>query len=167
MMLDKANARRGQIAMEFILIVGLVMVIVIAAAPVLQKQNELNKALAAARDGAVFAASMRGMGYEGEGVTEAPGGVVKIERLELVDKSGELTAEEKKMVQTWYQIRFQVSMQDYMKESGTCTQTTIGGTIKNQALRYINYAFSGTWPSGIVSKVYTDRFKFTTACDFV
>jgi hypothetical protein len=158
---------KAQTSLELVFVVGFFLVIAIIIFPFITKQNELNKAVAAARDGAVFAASMRGMGYKGKDVTEAPEGIVKIERLKLVDKSGELTAEEKRMVQTWYQIRFQVSMQDYMKENSTCTQTTIGSTIKNQALRYINYTFSGTWPSGIVSVVYTDRFKFTAACDFV
>jgi type II secretory pathway pseudopilin PulG len=153
------SGRDSQIAIEFILIVGIVLLIVVAVTPTIIKQQELNKAVSAARDGATFGASMRGMGFHGD-VNEAPEGIVKIEKLLLEEQPPEDG-------KTWYQIRFQVSMPEYMKESSTCTQTTVGSTITNQALRYINYTFTGTWQSGTVSKVYTDRFKFTAACDFV
>lgn len=164
--MPKANACRGQVAMEFILIVGLVILIVVAAAPVLQKQNELNKAIAAARDGATFAAGMRGMGYEGKDVTEMPEGVVKIEGLYLVDKTDDLSDEEKGRVQRWYQIRFNVSAPDYMKGNTACSGSSIGMTIRKRSISYINYAFYGNWTPEDELKVFTPRFKFTTACDF-
>ncbi|MDI6654881.1 MAG: hypothetical protein QME59_03235 [Candidatus Hydrothermarchaeota archaeon] len=135
--------------------------------PYALKQNELNKALAAARDGATYGASLRGMGFRGENVKEIPQGVVKIEEIKLVEMSDKLTEEEKTRVGAWYQIRFQVSIPDYMKDKATCSGSSIGMTIRKRSISYINYAFYGDWTPEDELKVYTDRFKFTTACDFV
>ncbi len=150
---------KGQVALEFVILAGLMLVIAVIVFPYVTRQNELNKAMAAARDGAVFGASMRAVGFRGEGVKEISEGVVKIESLELENQGqvGDLQ---------WYRIRFNVSAPGYMQENSTCTQSSIGGTITNQSRRYIYHAFSGNWPSTLASSVNTTSFSFTTACDF-
>ncbi|MFQ5816082.1 MAG: class III signal peptide-containing protein, partial [Candidatus Hydrothermarchaeaceae archaeon] len=146
---------KAQISLEFVLIVGAFLVIAITVFPVITKQNELNKALTAARDGATFGAGMRGMGFRGEDVDELPGGVVKIDRLELElqGKEGELD---------WYRIRIYLKVPEYMKDDPTCTSSSMGSTVTNQALIYINHVFNGEWPStGVVSRVNTTHYSFT------
>lgn len=152
--------QKAQVSIEYILIVGLLLSMILIVFPYALKENELNKALAAARDGAVYGASLRGMGFRGSGVSEMPGGVVKIERIEPEYQGKEGNYE-------WYRIRFYVSMPDYMKDVQICSSSSIGMTIRKRSISYINYAFYGDWTPEDELKVYTDRFKFTTACTFV
>ncbi len=151
------SGRDSQIAIEFIIIVGIVLLIVVAVTPSIMKQQELNKALSAARDGAAFGAGMRGLGFEGAGVNEVPEGIVKIEKIELVTGGIESGLQK-------YTIRFYVSAPEYIKTNPSCTFTTVGATITNQALRYVKYAFTGAWPGSTVSRVNTSYYTFTAGC---
>jgi type II secretory pathway pseudopilin PulG len=154
------SGRDSQIAVEFILIVGIVLLIVVAVTPTIMKQQELNKALSAARDGAAFGSSMRGMGFAGEGVNELPEGIVKIERIALEEQPPEDG-------KTWYRIRFYISAPNYMKDNSVCSSSSIGMTVRKRSVSYINYAFYGSWTPDDELKVNTTNFKFTTACDFI
>ncbi|MEE8167987.1 MAG: hypothetical protein V3T58_03835 [Candidatus Hydrothermarchaeales archaeon] len=152
---------KAQIALEFVVIVGLFVAMALSVFPYITRQNELNKALAAARDGATFGASMRGIGFRGGDMNETPEGVVRIDRLELesAGKEGNLDS---------YLIRLYLEVPEYMKDSPTCTSSSVGNTVRNQALKSIYYAFNGEWPStDTVSRVNTTNYSFNSTCDYV
>ncbi len=153
------NSDRGQVSLEFVLLVGLAVIVSIMVFPFITKQNELNKALAAARDGAVFGASARGIGFAGQGVNVIPEGTIRIDELRLAGqgKLGNLD---------WYKIEIRVRAPGYIKNN-TQHRTSAGGTIAGQSLRYIYYAFNGEWPSGIVSRVNTTSYSFTANTTFL
>jgi Flp pilus assembly pilin Flp len=73
-----SREERGQASIEFILVVGAILVMVVAGIPIIQKNAEMNRGLTAARDGATKGAAMRGLGYAGDGVTPQPSGAIKI-----------------------------------------------------------------------------------------
>ncbi|WP_456475175.1 class III signal peptide-containing protein [Candidatus Pyrohabitans sp.] len=151
---------RGQISIEFIILVGAIMVMVIAVFPYILRSNELSKAHAAARDGATFAAGMRGLGYKGENVNELPSGVVKITGVEMIRVGNYSNLD-------WYRFNISISAPSYMIDDPTCTQSSLGSTITNQALQYVYYAFNGEWwDSGFISNVTTNRYRFTATCNF-
>lgn len=148
---------RAQISLEFVLIVGAFLVIAITVFPVITKQNELNKALAAARDGATFGAGMRGIGFTSGNPT--PEAVIKIDRLELLfqNKTGDLDE---------YQIKIYIIAPEYIKNN-SAYRASVAGTIRNQALSSIYYTFNGEWPpGGIVSRVNTTHYSFTAGNTF-
>ncbi len=150
---------KGQVSLEFVMLVGFAIIVSIIAFPFIAKQNELNKAVAAARDGAVFGASARGVGFGGEGVTTIPQGTIKIDELRLSyqSKLGNLD---------WYKIEIRVKTPDYIKNN-TQYSSSVDGTVTNQSLRYVYYAFNGEWPSGIVSRVNTTSYSFTANATFL
>lgn len=151
---------KGQIAIELVLITGAVMVMAIAVYPFILEQTELNKATAAARDGATFGAAMRGMGYSSGSGNEA--GAIKIHNLTMEPRSP--LGDRKR-----YRIRFYIQIPEYMKDSPSCATSSIGQTITTQARRSIYYNFNGEWPpSGdLVNPVNTSTYQFTTACNWV
>ena len=150
---------RGQISIEFIILIGAIMVMVVAVFPFITRANELSKAQAAARDGATFAAGMRGMGYMPGSDKEIPPGVVKITRVDMV-KVGNYSNLD------WYRFYISVHAPDYILDNTTYRQS-LCGTIANQALRYVYYAFNGRWPSqSTISYVNTARYHFTVSCTF-
>ncbi len=147
----------GQVSLEFVLLVGLAVIISIMVFPFITKQNELNKAVTAARDGAVFGASTRGLGFAGEGASAIPEGTIRIDELRLhyQSKLGDLD---------WYRIEIRVRAPDYIKNQ---YQASVDGTLRNQALRYIYYGFNGDWPPGLVSRVNTTHYSFTANTTFL
>jgi hypothetical protein len=127
----------GQVAIEFILVVGAILTMVVVAAPMILKNAEMNRGLSAARDGATKAAAMRGLGYAGQGVDMQPAGVVKINNLtysvvEIADAQDNVT------------ITISAKIPNSMDGSKICS------SIRTQAQRYIAYAFTGDWPAGAV-----------------
>ncbi len=148
---------KGQVSIEFVLVVGAVLTMVIVAIPLILKNAEMNKALSAARDGATMGAGMRGLGYSSSGGNEP--GVVKIINMtpEYQNKVGELD---------WYRLRFYLSVPSEMIDDPTCTQSSIGSTVTNQAMRYTHYAFNGEWLN-LVSRVNGSYYSFTASCVFV
>lgn len=147
---------RGQVSLEFIILVGAILVMVVAAFPYIARANELNKALAAARDGATFAAGMRGLGYRGENVAEIPPGVVKIKKIEMVNQGNYSNLQ-------WYRFEIHISAPSYITSNSTYRQS-LCGTVTNQAMRYVYYAFNGEWKD--YSRVNTTYYSFTAGCEF-
>jgi len=63
-MMDKMGLKSeniGQISIEFILLIGISFVLVLSLATVLNNENEMNIAMAAARDGAIEGANINGI----------------------------------------------------------------------------------------------------------
>jgi len=134
------------------------MVMVVAVFPFIMSANELSKAHAAARDGATFAAGMRGMGYRAADVNPVPEGVVKVLRVDMV-KVGNYSNLE------WYRFDILLSAPGYIADDASYA-SSLCATVRSQALRHVHYAFYGTWPAGAVSRVNTTRYTFTAGCDF-
>lgn len=152
---------RGQISIEFIILVGAIMVMVIAVFPYILRSNELSKAHAAARDGATFAAGMRGLGYKGGNVNELPSGVVKITGVEMIRVGNYSNLD-------WYRFSISISAPGYMIDDPTCTQSSIGMSTVRQAIKHVCYAFYGNWSGeGCTSlSVNTTYYRFTATCNF-
>jgi hypothetical protein len=131
------RGEKGQVSIELVIIIGVVLFIVFSIIPSILKQNELNRGLTAARDGATFGAGMRGLGYAGEGVDIAPEGVVKIDKIEHVINPGGGEGG-----------RDEVRVYIFVRGPAYLQNTTIIDTIETQARRYICYAFQGYWPTG-------------------
>jgi hypothetical protein len=149
----------GQVSIEFIILIGAIVVMVVAVFPYITRANELSKAHAAARDGATFAVGMRGMGYKPLNDKELPPGVVKITKVEMV-KVGNYNG------LVWYRFNISVYAPDYIADNSTYGQS-LCGTIINQALQYIYYAFNGRWSdNSILSRVNTSHYSFTATCTF-
>lgn len=146
--------QRAQVAIEYILIVGLLLSMILIVFPYALKENELNKALAAARDGAVYGASLRGVGFRGSGVSEMPQGIIKIQKIELIDTGS-------------YNGLKEYRLEIYIIAPAELQTSSISATIRNQALSYIYYAFNGNWPSGTVSRVNTNYYSFTAGSEWV
>ena len=142
--------QKAQIAIEYILIVGLLLSMILIVYPYALKQNELNKALAAARDGATYAIALKGLGYKYTGM-ETPAGVMKIDRLELVP------APKLDCVGEKYRIRVYVLAPSYIEEN---YGSAIGTEIRHYARSFIHYAFYGTYETGF-SPIETDRYCFS------
>lgn len=145
----------AQVAIEFIIIVGIVLLIVVAVTPTILKQQELNKAVSAARDGAAFGASMRGMGYYTSNIqpeNRNPQGIVKIK--EIIPNSQGIEASTGKEK---YQIRIRAVSPNYLSEN---YKSTIESSIENYARSYVNYAFTGVYQGGF-NPVYTSYYRFT------
>ena len=151
-MRDMGN--RGQIAVEFVLIVGLVTLIVVSAYPVLHKQMELNKALAAARDGAVYGASYRGLSYYTSGISPPnrnPRGVIKVTSVTLIPRGVE-----EETGKEMYQIRINAVMPPYL----SAYENSLEASIRSYARSYVYNAFHGKYQGGF-SPVYTTYYRFT------
>jgi|GEM_PF-1636430 len=156
--------QKAQVGVEYIIIVGLLLSMILIVYPYALKQNELNKALAAARDGAVYGASLRGMGFKGEGVKEVPEGIIKIVRVEP-EFQDSITVPGK----DWYKLKIYISAPDYIKDNSTYANS-VRGTITNQALSYIYYTFNGNWPPGGIvpgNRVNTNYYSFTAGWKWV
>lgn len=150
--------RRAQVSVEFIIIVGIIMLIVVSLLPYITKQNELNKAVAAARDGATYGAAMRGLGFKGGGVDAVPEGVIRIERVERVEVN--LSHDP-----PWYLLRIHIAAPSYIVNHAN--SSSVSRTICNQALRQMYYAFNGEYPNtGNTSRVNTSSYSFTCGYSF-
>jgi hypothetical protein len=151
--------QRGQASVELVLLAGVFLVIVILVFPTILKQQDMNKAVAAAREGATAGAAIRGLGFSSNGGNEE--GMVRIEDITL-NKTGTIGDLEQ------YQIKFYVSAPDYLKDGSSCVGSSIGGTIRTQAKRHIYYVTHGQWAAGaIFGAVNTTYFSFTTSCEWV
>jgi hypothetical protein len=153
---------RGQVSIEFIIVAGAVLLVAISIYPFAMQQQELNKAVAAARDGASYGAGLRGMGFTPEGGGSLPGGVIKIERME-VNRTGVMIGDLKE-----YQITFFVYAPTNMRGGTDCgaAGNELGGTIINQSLSYIHRAFYGTW-NATIPIVNTSYSSFSVTCNFI
>jgi hypothetical protein len=149
---------KGQISIEFILIVGAVLTMVIVGIPMILKNAEMNRGLTAARDGATKGAAMRGLGFSSTGGNVA--GVVKIINMTPIYKGNTSTGLDK------YQLKFYLSVPSDMIDNPTCVQSSIGGTIRVQATSFMNYAFAGEYSTGFAA-VNGSYYSFTTSCEFV
>ncbi len=146
------RCRKAQVGIEFIILVGALLVMVIAVFPYILKTNELNKALSAARDGATFGAAMRGVGYK-SGSVEAPPGKIKIKSvtLERLGKCGDLEC---------YRFKIVIMMPSYYSSNSSYVRS-VRGTIRNQAMRFVYYAFYGDYPSkSVIYRVNTSYYSF-------
>jgi Class III signal peptide len=140
----------GQISIEFILIVGAVLTMTVVAIPMVLKNAEMNRGLAAARDGATFGAGMRGLGFSYAGGNVA--GKVKILNLTPIFKDSTSYPGT-----DWYLLRFYVSIPDALPSSSVC------GTIATQARSNLRYAFTGDYGTS-TSAVNGSYYSFTVGC---
>jgi hypothetical protein len=138
------NNDKGQVSIEFILIVGAVLTMVIVGIPIILKNAEMNRGLAAARDGATYAVGMVGMGFSEDGSGEA--GVMKITEIELVSMA---PFDEKE--------RFVLIIRvDAPDELATINNRNI---IRQQSRSFINNAFTGEYDNTFLW-VYGDYYGF-------
>lgn len=140
---------RAQISIEYILIVGLLLSMILIVYPYALKENELNKALAAARDGATYVIALKGLGYRYTGM-ETPAGVMKIDRLELIPQGTLPNGKED------YLIRVHILAPSYIAEN---YGASIGTSVRQYARSYIYYAFYGTYAPS-TSDVETNYYNF-------
>lgn len=129
---------KAQISVEYILIVGLLLSMILIVYPYALKENELNKALAAARDGATYGASLRGMGFRGEGARETPEGIIKAIGIRY-SVTNTVSPETNKIV---VEVYIDASLPSYITGND---KLAVGRTIERHTKRYIAYAFSGVW----------------------
>ncbi|NOZ77206.1 MAG: class III signal peptide-containing protein [Euryarchaeota archaeon] len=150
--------KRGQVSVELILVTGLILVMAITTYPYILKQQEMNKAVAAAREGATAGAALRGMGFSTTGGNEM--GIVRLEDMTLTktNTSGERDV---------YEITFYLSAPDSLKTNSNCWMTSVGNTVRMQARRHIYYAFTGQWVDNLPDGVNTTYYRFTTSCEWV
>ncbi len=152
---------KGQVSLEFIMILGVFLLIVLTLYPHIQRENEFNKALASAMDGAIYAASERGMGYACETCVKLPSGTIKIINMTLEDRGIDQNGRKA------YRIRFYISVPTYIKDRyPSCYNSPVGISIRRQAIRYIYRAFYGSWNPPNPLEVCTDRYNFTTTCSY-
>lgn len=149
---------KSQIAVEYILVVGIFVLMVVTLLPYITKQNELNRALAAVRDGATYGAAMRSLGYKASSAESLPAGVIRISRVELVNlgtKSGKEA----------YGFVIHILAPESIK-SNSSYRLRLGGTIRTQAYRQLYYVFNGEYPPSSFNWSFsTERFYFT-CCNY-
>ncbi len=143
--LTKKSKERGQVAIEFILVVGAMMVIIMYTVPLVTRHAELNKGIAAARDGAQFGASMRGMGFTSTEIKNPPG-VIKIDRIEYDITENPDGVDD---VEIWI----------YVREPPELKTSSIYTTIGKEAQRFIGKAISGEYDDAIIART-GEYYKF-------
>lgn len=139
---------KGQVAMEYILVVGAVLIMALAGMPMILKNAEMNKAMGAARDGATKAAAMRGMGFSTTGGNEA--GNVKIWNLTSEFNSSVGSKQR-------YLIRLYVDIPSNLPSASVCN------VIRRQALSHINYSFYGGWSDNL-GDIEGSYYIFNVGC---
>ncbi len=153
--------QKGQASLEFMLIVTIFLLMVVTIYPYVQRENELDEALAAARDGAIYAANDRGMGYACQGCVRLSSGTIKIINMTLEDRGTDQDGRK------CYRIRFYVSVPYYIKDNYPyCYNSPIGMSIRREALRFMYKVFHGDWNPPNPLEVCTDRYNFTTTCSY-
>ncbi len=122
---------KGQAAIEFIFVLGAMVLIIFYAFPFVSRHAELNKGIAAVRDGAQFGASMRGMGFTSSEIKNSPG-VIKIDRIEyyITENQNELD---------------NVTITIYVRGPPELKTTSVIGTIRSEAQRFTAKAISGEY----------------------
>ncbi len=136
--LTKKSKERGQVAIEFILVVGAMMVIIMYTFPVLTRNAELNKGIAAARDGAQFGATMRGMGFTSTEIKNPPG-VIKIDRIEYDITENPDGVDD-------------VSISIYVRGPPELKTSSVMSTIENEAQRFTSKAISGEYTTSVSAR---------------
>ncbi len=153
--------QRGQTSIELVILTGVIIVIVFSIFPTILREMELNKALAAARDGAEFAISMRGMGYDtpSGNVKGIPPGAMKIANITLAPPTYACDNTNK----TGYQMRLYILVPSYINST---QWDSIELTARQYARGYLYKAFYGEYKPD-TANVTTDRFCFTIAASKV
>lgn len=149
---------KAQTSIEFILITGAFVLIGVMLMPYILREFELSKAVAAARDGAEFAISMRGMGYDtpSGGITNIPEGAIKMKNMTLDPPTASCNVTGKR----GYQIQFYILIPSYINSTqASSIRTTVQAYAKGNLYR----AFYGTYDASSPYRVETDRYCFTTA----
>ncbi len=153
------TSRKAQVSLEYIIIVGVMLLIVTGIIPIISKHGELNKAVAAVRDGATYGATLRGMGFKPEGDEDIPEGVIKISGVDLINKG-------KCGDRHCYMLKIHILAPDYIKSNSTY-KSSLGSSIRTQALRQLYYAFNGEYPgSSVIGSVNTSYYSFTCGYSF-
>jgi len=144
---------KGQVSLELVLITGfLLLLVVITILPIL-KTNELNRGLAAARDGVSYGATLRGMGFVGEGVSSNEEGVIQIENLtyQISSNSG---LDGRDGVEIWVHVRGP----SYLNTA------SVRSTLRTQSKRYVAHVLQGDWiPGASVSNASLSGTYYTFA----
>ncbi len=148
---------KAQVALEYIIVVGAMLLIVTSMLPVITKQSELSKATAAVRDGATYGAALRALGFKAGSSSYVPEGAIKIKEIELVDKgtNGNLKS---------YMFRIHIIAPDYIKDNSTYSNR-VRASVCTQALRQLYYNFNGRYP-GDIDSVNTSYYYFTCGYTF-
>jgi len=157
---------KAQTSIEFVLITGAFIVIAITVMPLIFREFELSKAVAASRDGAEFAIAMRGMGYDSPtgSVTGVPTGAIKIKNVTFeTSSSPPVTCDI--AGKTWYRLKFYVYAPSYVL-SNSSWQNSIEGTLQSYARGNLYRAFYGSYDPGTAG-VETDRYCFTIGYSFM
>ncbi|HEQ78391.1 MAG TPA: hypothetical protein ENI78_02065 [Euryarchaeota archaeon] len=149
--------RKAQAALEYIIVVGVMLLIVTSMLPVITKQAQLSKATAAIRDGATYGAGLRALGFKASKSNYVPDGAIKIKEIGMVNNgtNGNLKS---------YMSRIHIIAPDYIKDNSTYTHR-VGASVCTQALRQLYYAFNGRYPGGgKIDSVNTSYYYFT--CEY-
>lgn len=150
------SQERGQASIEILLIFGAILVIVISVVPAISRQAELNRGIAAARDGATFGASMRGMGFYSSTTSESNKnipGVIKIDRVDYTITDNPTGVDD-------------VSITIYVRGPAELKTTSVTGTIRTETQRFIGKALSGSYDSSISART-GEYYKFSpVSCNF-
>jgi hypothetical protein len=128
---------KGQISLELVLLTGFLLLLVVITIPALLKTNELNRGLAAARDGASYGATLRGMGFVGEGVGPNDEGVIRIENL-TYQVSSDSGLDGRDSVEIWIHVRGPSHL----------NTASVRSTIRTQTRRYVAHVLHGDWIAG-------------------
>ncbi len=132
---------RAQVALEFVLIAGAVIIMAIVALPFITNQLTLNKANAAARDGATAAINMFNIGYT---VTFPPLGEIKGPTKPMRLREANLAYTGTTNNIRSYEIRLVV---DFPDDETSVNKNNLELAIGAQVMSYVNYAFTADWLS--------------------
>lgn len=150
---------KAQVALEFVLISGAILLMGVLVFPFITRQITLNKANAAARDGAVSAVNMFNTGYT---VTLPPYGEISGPIKPMRLRETNLVFNETVSDVDRFQIQLVI---DFPDDETTVNKDRLKQVIGAQAMRHVNYAFSGTWPSfdgnATTSTVQTAGMEFS------
>lgn len=148
---------RGQVSFEFILIVGLVLLMVVTIMPYAMAQHEFNRAIAAARDGAQLGAAMIGLGYKPPDSTFKANntGPIKIVGMRY-EYYGKLYN------RSYYNITLRISGPPNTK---ILERKEIAEEIEDESRRFMNMTFSGKFQHSL--RIFTSRYYFQVSYELV
>ena len=141
---------KGQVSIEFLLLVGAIITMVLVTMPIIFRNTEMNKALTAARDGGTKGAAMRGLGFS-EGGGNAGGVITIINMTPIYQDNSTYPGND------WYLLRFYANVPDEMNVNSVC------GTIETQARSFMRYAYTGAYDTS-VGAVNGAKYTFTVGC---
>ncbi|MEE9595036.1 MAG: hypothetical protein V3V92_06515 [Candidatus Hydrothermarchaeales archaeon] len=133
------KGRRGQVSIELVTLAGIMVIMGIMVFPFITNEITLNKAHAAARDGATGLVGLFNMGYK---FTISPTMIIegpqKSMRLKQVNLDYLYTVNGTRE----YEINLVV---DFPDDETSVNKTSLGNAIVFQAMSSINYAFTSNW----------------------